>query len=205
MTFLLRSLFGAGLVCLLLGAGRADGQAGELAEFRQRQTATFNSAGHAKSNGLEISLRYPRSWRAGEGARPHIVQNFLAPPGVPANCNLLILASGPGLTEAQVRASVEPRRAAEQLPANAENVRSQATTIDGLPAAELIFDTTVNRAGLTMRARLVIYITSFRTNLVQLTCLAGGANPSEMAARFGAYQPVFRLIASSLVVHNRWR
>jgi hypothetical protein len=200
----LRSLIGACLVALLLPAARADGQARELGEFRERQAATFNSAGHAKANGLEISLSYPRSWRAAEGVRPHIVQNFTAP-DAPATCNLLIREAAPEMNEAELRASVQPARAATQVPANAERVGSRATTIDGLPASELMFETTVDRAGQVIRARTVIYITSFRTSLIQLTCLAAGADQAQMAARFDAYLPVFRLVANSLVVHDRWR
>lgn len=200
----LRSLLGACLVCLLLPAGRAQSQAREYDEFRQRQTATFNSAGHPKANGLEISLSYPRSWRAAEGARPHVVQNFLAP-GVPANCNLLVRDGGPGMTEAQVRASVQPSQVAAEAPAGAERVRSQATTIDGLPGTELVFEMTVNRAGMTIHAGTVIFIAAYRTSLIQLTCTAGGADPAGMAARFAGYHPLFRLVANSLVVHDRWR
>ena len=204
MKFLLRSFLGAGLLWLLLPAGRADGQARELGEFRERQTATFNSAGHAKANGLEISLNYPRSWRAAEGVRPHIVQNFIAS-DAPATCNLLVRDAAPEMTEAELRASIQPRRAAGQVPPNSERVSSQATTIDGLPATELAFETTANRAGQTVYAKTVIFITTFRTSLVQLTCLAGGADPAQAVARFAAYQPVFRLVANSLVVHDRWR
>lgn len=204
MTSLLRALFGACLLCLLLPAGPASGQARELGEFRQRQTAAFNSAGHAKANGLEISLRYPGSWRAAEGARPHIVQNFVAP-DAPANCNLLIRDAGPDMTEAQLRAMVQPGEVMAQAPGNAERVRAQATTIDGLPATEMVFDASISRAGMTMHARTVIFVTAYRTSLIQLTCLAGATAPPEAAARFDSYHPLFRLIASSLVVHDRWR
>jgi len=200
----LRSLLGACLACLLVTAGRADGQARELGEFRERQAAAYNSAGHAKANGLEISLSYPRSWRAAEGARPHIVQNFTAP-DAPATCNLLVREAAPEMNEAQLRASVQPGRAAAQAPPNSEHVSSRATTIDGLPATELMFETSVDRAGQTFRARTIIYITSWRTSIVQLTCLAAGADQSQMTARFDAYLPVFRLVANSLVVHDRWR
>ncbi|MEA3031016.1 MAG: hypothetical protein QOG13_2341 [Sphingomonadales bacterium] len=205
MKILLRPLAGACLACLLLlPAGRAGGQARELGEFRERQTATFNSAGHAKANGLEISLSYPRSWRAAEGVRPHIVQNFIAT-DAPATCNLLIREAAPEMNEAELRASVQPGRAATQAPPNSEHVSSRATTIDGLPATELAFETIVDRAGQIIRAKTVIYITAYRTSLIQLTCLAAGADQAQMTARFDAYQPVFRLVANSLVVHDRWR
>lgn len=204
MKFPLRASLGALLVCLLLPAGRAGGQAREQGEFRERRTPTFNSAGHPKANGLEISLRYPGSWRAAEGARPHIVQNFIAP-DAPATCNLLVREAGPQMNEEQLRASVQPGQAAANAPPNAERVTSQATTIDGLPAAQLIFEVTVDRAGQAIRARTIIFATAYRTSLIQLTCLAAGADQPQMAARFDAYLPVFRLVANTLVVHDRWR
>ena len=199
-----RWLLGALLIWVSVPAGRATCQTAELTELRQRQAATFNSAGHPKANGLEISLNYPRSWRVTEGARPHVVQNFTAT-NAPVNCNLLIREMGPAMTEAGLRAYIQPGQAGTQAPLNSERVSSLATTIGELPATQLVFESTSSRAGQTINAKMIIFITAFRTSVIQLTCAAGGADQPAAAARFDAYEPVFRLVANSLVVHDLYR
>lgn len=201
MTSRLRPLLGAWLICLSLAPGRAEGQAAELGEFRQRRTATFNSAGHPKAAGLEVGLLYPRSWRATEANPPHIVQNF-NPSGAPAICNLLIKNAAPEMTESELRAAVHPSRITEQAPAGAERISSQATVLDRLPAAELMFETGVSRPRVNLRVKTIIFIAAYQTNLIQLTCSAGGTSEAETAARFAAYLPLYRLIAGSITVHD---
>ena len=38
--------------------------------------AKFDTKNHPKSNGLWLAVKYPSSWRAAEGERPHIIQKF---------------------------------------------------------------------------------------------------------------------------------
>ncbi|MDR2460485.1 MAG: hypothetical protein LBE38_06860 [Deltaproteobacteria bacterium] len=54
---------------------------------------TFSTKNHAKSNGLNITVRYPSNYTAKEGKRPHVVQLFSAPMGPIHNYgnNLILL------------------------------------------------------------------------------------------------------------------
>lgn len=36
----------------------------------------FDSTGHPKANGARVIVKYPQGWRAHEGARPKVIQNF---------------------------------------------------------------------------------------------------------------------------------
>ena len=41
--------------------------------------------------------------------------------------------------------------------------------------------------------------------MIQLTCAVGVTDPAQAGARFADYLPLFRLIANSIVIHNRAR
>lgn len=189
---------------LLLAPAPATAQAGEIAQFRERQALRFNSAGHRKANGLEISLAYPRGWRAGEGDRPHVVQTFVAT-GEPLSCNLLVRDAGEPVSEAEARAFLRPAGILSLLPGNAERAAVQATTIDGLTAAEAIYEAGFTQGGMAGRVKTVQFITVFGRSFIQLSCGVGARDRAPAIARFAAYLPLFRLIANSIVVHDRWR
>lgn len=197
------ALLAAMAAASLLAPAGAVAQPAGLAEFRANQTVQYSTRGHAKSRGLHITLRYPRSWQPAEGDRPHIVQKFTAGDGTAANCNIGIRESG--LSAAQTRAAVQPAAARSQLPASATLVSSQATSLDAQPGSELMLAQSMNRAGVTVEARLVLYFVSFGQNFVVLTCGTGGRTPAEADRLFQAYLPLFRRLALSVVFQDQYR
>ena len=40
--------------------------------------STYRTDGHAKSNGVELTIQHPGDWMAMEGKGPHIVQQFIS-------------------------------------------------------------------------------------------------------------------------------
>lgn len=197
-------LFGAMAAAAgLLSSTHAIAQPGGLAEFRDNQTNQFSSRGHAKSRGLHITLRYPRSWLPAEGDRPHIVQKFTASDGTGANCNLGIRESG--LSAAEARAAVQLAAARDQIPDGAILLSSQATNLDTQPGSELIIAQNLNRAGVAIEVRLLLYFVAYGQDFVVLTCGAGGRTPADADRLFQAYLPLFRLVALSVVFQDRYR
>ena len=197
------AFYGALVATSLLTPASALAQPAGLAEFRANQTIQFSARGHAKSRGLDITLRYPRSWVATEGDRPHVVQKFTASDGSAANCNIGIRDSG--VSAAEARAAVRPEVARTQLPQSAILVSSQATSLDNLPASELITRQSFNRAGVAIEARLIIFFTALQQNFVVLTCGAGGRTAAEADRMFEAHLPLFRRIALSAVFRDQYR
>ena len=197
-------LLGAMVVAAsLLPSAGALAQPAGLAEFRANQTIQYSTRGHAKSRGLHITLRYPRSWLPAEGDRPHIVQKFTAADGTAANCNLGIRESG--LSAAETRAAVQPAVARGNIPAGAILVSSQATSLDGQPGSELMIGQSLNRAGVPVEARLVLYFVAYGQNFVVLTCSAGARTAADADRQFQAYLPLFRRVALSVVFQDQYR
>ncbi|MGZ8997470.1 MAG: hypothetical protein ACXW2T_01305 [Allosphingosinicella sp.] len=188
---------------LLLPSAGAFAQADGLADFRAGQTSRFSSQGHSKAKGLNFTIRYPRSWRAQEADRPNTVQSFVSSDGSGSNCNIVIRDSG--MSAAQARASVRPEAFRAQLPTGMIFVSGQSTTLDAHPGAEVQVRQSVNRAGSTLEARIVMFATTDKTNIFLLTCMAGGRTAADADGRSAAYLPLFRLIAGSIVFPDQYR
>ena len=201
----MRPLFLASLAAsLLLPTAGALAQSDGLAEFRAGQVERFSSQGHAKSPGLIFTIRYPRSWRAKEGERPHVVHNFLSNDGSGSNCNVGVRALG-SISQAQARAAVRPESLRAQLPSGLVFLGGQSTTLDGAPAGEVETRQSVNRAGSAFQARTLIMMAVTGTNFFTLTCLVGAPTEAEADRRYAAYLPLFRQIANSIVFPDQYR
>lgn len=191
---------------LLLAAmpAPAFAQAEALAQFRARQLASFNSRGHAKSMGLNVSLRYPAAWLAEEGERPHVVQKFTARPR-PVTCMILISDTGQSRTAAQARADLAPANLRRLIPDNAIWLGGSQTTLDGLSAGEIRFAATTSRAGTTLHMRSIGFVVYYGRHEIDLMCSIGGSSAVGLDAQFAAWLPVFRQIANTFVLHNQYQ
>ena len=189
---------------LLFPPSAAVAQIDVLADFRGNQALRFDSRGHAKAQGLNFTIRYPRSWTIKEGERPHVVQNFVSTDGSGANCNIIVRDSG-GMTPAQARASVRLEAMRAELPEGMIYITGQSTTLDAHPASELQGRKAVNRAGIAFETRIVLYATADGTNLFLLNCVVPGRTAAEADRRFAIFLPLFRSMANSIVFPNQYR
>jgi len=186
---------------LLLAGAAAAAQSADIAQFRQRQVVRFDSAGHPKANGLAIGLSYPRSWRAGESALPHIVQNFRGPDGA-QTCNLQVRDMGLLPTAVERRTALSPANTLSLLPTGAERPAVRAASIGGLPGVEAIYEVNFVQGDRAQRIKTVQLFTILQRSIVELTCAVGGQDRAQAAARFDAALPLFRLIAASIVIRD---
>jgi hypothetical protein len=191
-------------LAMLIGAATqgANTPAG-LSDFINGQTTRFSSQGHAKSLGVNFTIRYPRSWRATEAERPHTIQNFLSADGSGANCNIVI--SDTGMSAGDTKIAAQPNTMRTQLPKSMTIISSQSTTLDGRPSGEVQYKQPLNVAGKRMDIRGLIFATAVDAKLMIVTCSAGGETQSEAERDFEVYLPVFRRIAGSIAFDDRYR
>lgn len=77
---LIRSLISFALLLCTVLVALADATTVTRA-YIDGQHITFNTEGHPKAKGVNLTLAYPKSWRADEGLRPNIVQKFVSEGG----------------------------------------------------------------------------------------------------------------------------
>ncbi len=191
----------------------AAAQTTSWSEFMGGQRKTFSSAGQAKANGFEVSFDYPESWNGVEGRRPHILQQVTSEHGKGLEiCNLTVrdlpLPKDYKPTKAEIDELFAPAYLPEWLPKDGVIVRSARTTIDAQPSALIEYRQEMNRAGLSIKMQWVVFPIYYDKKILIFSC-GVGSDPSrswdKMQEIFNAQLPLFQQMASSLIIHSRWK
>lgn len=177
----------------------------EWEEMSQGQTADYASKGDPKAAGLEVTMKVPRSWTALPGERPHVLVKFINP-HAPANCNLLVRALPAAATAADLADIQSSKEIGTTLPDGATLRSFQKTKIDSRPAIEFVYSMPFENAGQSGVLQAVTYRVLYSKFVIQLGCTVGAfGKGSELDAQFGAYFPLFRRIANTMIIQNQWQ
>lgn len=173
--------------------------------------AVYSTSGNAKARGLNITIKYPSSWNAKEGARPHIVQNFTGElvGGVIPICvvavyelpNTMKLLIDQGDSEKLLSGG-----ASDLIPPNAKYLDGASTKIDGQPAVWVKYYCEIERAGQRAHAYSLQFVTYYKGNMVILMCGLSSFDDSVEILRdaFDTYLPLFLKIANGIVIEDKW-
>lgn len=177
--------------------------AGDMTEYRL--------AGHSKAHDLVVSLKYPASWRAAEGVRPHIAQKFsgVDAAGFPLSC-MVIVQELPDWAhqylEGDLGEEILLESIRDMVPASGQFIDGGPTKIDGEPGAWLKYYYQAERTGLSVGMYALRYVLFYRGCMLAVQCaVACQAQEKELIEdAFTAYLPVFQAIGNSIVIHDKW-
>ena len=179
-------------------------------EFLDGWKRTFESKGHPKAKGANFSFAYPSSWVAAEGDRPNILQKFRSG-GYGLQMATIVtkdlpIEIGTELSEQEQLEMFSPELLREWVPPNTTLIDVQTTRIDGNPAGILEYMMTAERAGMTYVIHTWAISFLCDNTLVQIQFSVGRLPGSEtdMARRMEASKPLFKLMASSVVLPDKW-
>jgi hypothetical protein len=180
-----------------------------IREFQSGARVTFNTKGHPKAHGVELTMAYPRSWTAAEGERPHIVQKFSGPKdpvhGFPM-VTIFINAMPASFSESDARELFASQDFREALPPNATLLDVRQTEIERIPAGILEYTARAERLGVSalMRIWSVSFIQADALVQVQFAVFSLKSDAAELAEQMAAYKPMFMLMANSIVLPKQW-
>jgi hypothetical protein len=174
---------------------------------------TLDTTGHAKAKGLQLRVDFPASWSLEEAKRPNSVAIAVSDRGRGLqNCVLTVhtteqLGWPAGQAQAETKISfAEPRRLrriAEEM--GGEFLSGGPAAIEGLPSRWVAAVPLVARDGSSNVFPQVSYQVLFRDWLVSLVCGSGAPGREAAVASFKQHETLFRLIANSMVLPQRWR
>lgn len=168
----------------------------------------FGTDGHAKANGVNLTLKYPSDWGRHEGERPHIVQKFISKD---ERAYAIILVQDLGepdvvsLSREDIESFFEPQELRTMVPDGMQFINAQRTQIEGLPAGILEYTANVQRAGLSADLRVWSLIFIERTSMVQLQFAVTGPAGSDTSGMMIKYKPIFLQIANSVILPDKWK
>jgi uncharacterized membrane protein YhaH (DUF805 family) len=179
-------------------------------ELLSGEWAEYSLKSHPKAEGLNVSLKYPKSWNAREGIRPHIVQKFTGPieGGLSPSC-MVIVQSMPTwaglLLQGQIAAETLKENLKEMIPNGATFLDAGQSKLDGEPCAWVKYSHGSERAGVQVRMYCLQYMLFYRGNVLAIECGVGGvADDPVLRDAFTSYLPVFQMIGNSIVIHDKW-
>lgn len=169
---------------------------------------SFNTAGHPKSNGVELTIKYPLGWAAKEGERPHVVQKFIHPDGLIYVMILiqdLELPPGEHMSREDAEANLAPDELLAIAPAGFRIISAEPTQIEGLPAGIVEYQGVMQRAGQSIEQRVWTLVFIDDRSLVSIQCAVGDLpGRSDLTSRMAAMKPTFQMIANSVVLPDLW-
>ena len=200
---------------ILMAALSASAFAQQLAwsEFMAGERDSYSTKGVEKGQNLEVSFDYPASWSGADGRRPNTLYQVTSDKGKGLEfCNLVIrelaLPSDHTPTRAEAEELFEPEILTNYVPAGASFIDGAPTQLDGQPGAWIHFSQDMNRAGTSIRMQWVAFPIYYDGKLITFSCgvAASGATPANIVQdRYSNFLPLFQQMASSLIVHSRWK
>jgi hypothetical protein len=197
----------------LLASQQLLAQPLEWAEFMHGKRQTYNSRAEPKAGGIEVSFDFPTTWRSTAAKRPHTLAQVTSRDGRGLElCNLL-------LRVLPVPASYEPeKREIEDMfdadflrglaPPQAAYISGRRVRIDGQPGGAVRYAMQADQAGIAVASQWVSYVFYYDKRLLFFSCSVGDEGTvatSKLLARFDLYAPLFQQMASSIVIHSRWK
>jgi S1-C subfamily serine protease len=179
----------------------------------------YSSKGHPKAGDIDFCLKYPSSWEAKEGDRPHVVQKFIGPAsnGYRPMFVIIVTLWPPDVQKemAQLKKKATPEEMrqtyeefnAESMAKSDKQIQSGMTRVEG----EEVYWSVVSRT--TEYARNVFYSQELRYLILLpsgLLMLSGSvvSEPSgraeDLAAAYAAAEPIFQKFIMSLVINSKW-
>jgi hypothetical protein len=208
----MKSILAIAFSIIFLHCSTAIAETSIIKDFTTEKQKKFSTAGHPKSKGLNMTISYPKSWKALEGERPHIVQKFVSEGGSGLELALIItkqlpLPPGTVISENELKEFFSPTELRGMLPSGATFIGARPTQIEGLPAGILEYSMRQERAGKTIDGRTIAYMFISGTNLVQIQCMVftGQLSTSTaLARRMAEFNQLFFLMANSIVLQDKY-
>lgn len=180
--------------------------------FAEGWRQVYGTKGHPKAKGLDCSLSVPASWSRREGERPNIVQVFdSGSENGRAMCSILIkdlpVPEGESLTQDDAREILSVEGLKDLVPEGGRLVESRQMTLDGSPAGLVVMDRRMQRLDQEVVMRMASFVTIQGRAMVFVQCAVAvpPENEASLEAIYNTYEPVFRSIASSLVLNDKYR
>lgn len=174
-------------------------------EFSNKYRQRFQTDGRGKSRGVEVKLQLPRSWKAMEGERPHIVQKWVSEAGTGLEYMLLdVRDTEPGYEPSQLEMEelISSGDVKEFVPAGARHLASGKFHAERRTGYWIHMDMSVERAGMEIFQEALMYQLFVRGKAISITCAAGGKpdDAKKTSAKFEKLRPLCQQVVNSLVL-----
>ena len=182
-------------------------------EFASGHRTKYSTEGHPKSKGISMTIHYPKSWRAKEGDRPNVVQNFVSDGGQGFEIAMIQtyytkLPAGTMMSEKEQLNLFTPSELKRFVPPEMTFISAMSTRIDRVPAGIVEYSARTESAGQVIDSQSIHYIFFYGNIMIQFHCMVAmgqGATTVALTQKMNKFRPLFTAMASSIVLMNQWK
>ena len=176
-------------------------------EFTTGYIGAFASKGHSKAKGVELSVRYPLSWKQYEADRPNIVQKWISGAGHGTDVFMIHIRKLSELPTPEEKAEFFTEAFANTMFEDGGKPLSYITKrLERQSVGIVHFTQTTERLDLTIDTRGVFYYLIHEDAFIALQFMCytpGGADARE--ARIKQLEPLVKAIVNSLVLSTKYK
>lgn len=180
-------------------------------EYLNGFTQTFSTKNHPKGRNSDCSIRLPISWRAAEGNRPHIVQKFINDYGdglqfIMLWINDIPLEANQTVTEDDLNEVFSDSGIVSLIPEDATLISFAKIKLDGQIGGMIEFEQVANSLDVTSKIRMIQFSTIYDNICYSIQGSIYSPNPeADLSNEMKKYLPLFKLVANSLVLNNKYK
>lgn len=173
-------------------------------EFLEGYRQTFKTEGHKKAQGLKLVLQAPKSWKAKEGNRPHIVQKWVSANGTGLEMMHLDIRDVEGYTPSnkEIESFVSSGEVKDSIPNGAKYINSGVFSLEKRKGYWVEMAMRQERAGFKLYNRSVMYQLFFRGKVIGFMCQASSPIDNQAVAdeTYKKIKPLCQQVLNSFVL-----
>lgn len=193
------------LICVQANAQTLEQQS--VKEFNSGVIKKYSTKGETKSNGIDLIIKYPSSWKSIEGERPHVLRKFVQQ-GSYVLATLIISPLGQHLSKDEASEALNTDGLKAIVPPNGFYVSSNSNLrIEGLKAGSIEYLLTSKRVNREFHAEIFSYIFFYKSCLIQLQFMVvdkPNESSESLLDRYNSVKPLFAQMFNSIVINNIW-
>jgi hypothetical protein len=182
-------------------------------EFSGNYTKVFRTKDHPKAKGVDFQIRYPASWQKKEGERPNVIQKFTSENGRGLDTFLLMVMKIPDLpadykaTDKELDEFFTETEMKGMIPDNSHYISGKPIEIENHKGGMMIYDQTVQRLDLLLTMRCLQFVILRGNKMIFVQCMVGvtPGGESTLENRYSQLEPLFKMIANSLVIQEQYK
>lgn len=187
-------------------------QAEDFSLWKEGKTFIFNSTGHSKSKGLNMSIKFPNNWTAMEGNRPNIVQKFQRNNKADIMAILLIKTDGQNISAKEIT-DAQTEDQIKLLIGDDQTLLASHTDlkIDGQSAFStetyMVRKAENNVGNITLKAYSLAYYIFYKKYFIMVTFTVSNdpdISGEDIKNKFDNFKLAFIQIINSTLILSKW-
>jgi hypothetical protein len=168
----------------------------------------YSTAGHPKAKGLTLNFKLPASWHKKEGDRPNIINKFISYNG---NEIILFMVRDLGLpsnykiTQDELNEFFVEDELKEMIPGAASFISAKPIKLDGNLGGQIIYSIRGQRLDSYYDTQFVMFTTIHNNQMIMMQCAVHAVDDENLDHRFRLFFPLFRQVANSMVIVDKYK